>query len=46
MGTDAIKEAEKIIKENERENRTGNKSGARAAVNERSDGEGSLRRKR
>jgi hypothetical protein len=46
VGTDAIAEAERIIKENERENRTGNKSGARAAVNERSLGEGSLRRKR
>jgi phosphatidate phosphatase APP1 len=46
VGTDAIAEAERIIKDNERENRTGNKSGARAAVNERSLGEGSLRRKR
>ncbi|KAF3008977.1 hypothetical protein E8E13_011495 [Curvularia kusanoi] len=46
VGTDAMAEAEKIIKDAERENRTGNKSGARAAANERSEGEGSLRRKR
>ncbi|KAF2629667.1 actin patch protein 1 [Macroventuria anomochaeta] len=45
VGTDAMAEAERIIKENEKENRTGNKSGARATVNERSNGEGSVRRR-
>lgn len=45
VGTDAMAEAEKIIKDAEKEKRIGNKSGARAVVNERSNGEGSLRRK-
>ncbi|KAF1929360.1 uncharacterized protein M421DRAFT_30464, partial [Didymella exigua CBS 183.55] len=45
VGTDLAAEAEKIVKANERENRIGNKNGARASVNERSGGEGSLRRK-
>lgn len=45
VGTDAIAEAERIIKANEREMRMGNKNGARASVNERSSGEGSLRRR-
>jgi hypothetical protein len=39
VGTDAMAEAEKIIKENEREVRNGNKSGARATVNENSAGD-------
>ncbi|KAH6618585.1 hypothetical protein C7974DRAFT_465258 [Boeremia exigua] len=38
VGTDAIAEAEKIIKDSARENRMGNKGGARAAVNECSSG--------
>ena len=45
VGTDAMAEAERIIKDAEREARIGNKNGARATVNERSNGEGSLRRK-
>ncbi|KAL1644537.1 hypothetical protein SLS61_008805 [Didymella pomorum] len=45
VGTDLMAEAERIIKANEKENRIGNKNGARASVNERSIGEGSLRRK-
>lgn len=45
VGTDAMAEAEKIIKDAAREDRIGNKNGARATVNARSNGEGSLRRK-
>ncbi|KAJ4381278.1 hypothetical protein N0V86_003627 [Didymella sp. IMI 355093] len=45
VGTDLMAEAEKVIKANEKENRIGNKNGARSSVNERSSGEGSLRRK-
>ena len=45
VGTDAIAETEKIIKDAEKEKRTGHKNSARAVVNERSNGEGSLRRK-
>jgi phosphatidate phosphatase APP1 len=45
VGTDLMAEAERIVKANEKENRIGNKNGARASVNERSIGEGSLRRK-
>ncbi|KAF3046046.1 hypothetical protein E8E12_010632 [Didymella heteroderae] len=40
VGTDLMTEAERIIKSNEKENRIGNKNGARASVNERSSGEG------
>ncbi|KAJ8116055.1 hypothetical protein OPT61_g2435 [Boeremia exigua] len=45
VGTDAMADAERIIKDAAKEDRIGNKNGARSVVNERSDGEGSLRRK-
>jgi phosphatidate phosphatase APP1 len=38
VGSDAMAEAERIIKENEKENRAGNKAGATAFVSERSNG--------